>query len=389
MWRMTGQAVGERLLNTAGQVVHGGTTPSLGALAEGLRSAAQALTWRRAGTVLVLCLIFSTQVLAQPGLFEHWSLDRIVEGWAYYAIEISLPGFAMLAGVVLAEGVTEAGGPRRAIALSVALPASAALGYAIAVTNLYSPGFSILSWQYVGDTLRMTALGSAVVVIERLRRGSDRAAAATHESTVARESLAKQTLEARLQLMEAQIEPHFLFNSLATVQCLYETDPESGQRLLDNLKTYLDAAIPQMRGTRATLGREAALAKAYLEVLRTRMGERLSFTVDIPADLRDHLFPPMMVITLVENAIKHGIHRAPTGGFVGVRAHLDGRRLTVEVVDTGAGFRSTSGKGIGLANIRARLGALFGDQGELSLSPNAPSGVVATIVVPFRERAPT
>ncbi len=322
--------------------------------------------------------------MAQPDLFEHWSLERIVEGWSYYFAEVSLAGFAMLAGFALAESISEHDGPRRAIAVAIALPASAALGYAFAVDLLYSPGFSVLSMQFVGDTLRLALIGGAVAFIYMLRRRSDTAAKAIHETKVAHEALAKQTLEARLQLMEAQIEPHFLFNSLANVQRLYETEPESGERLVESLKTYLRAALPQMRETRSTLGREAALSRAYLEVLQARMGERLQFEVDVPAELRDHTFPTMMVITLVENAIKHGIHRSPRGGAIAVTAYRDGECLTVEVADTGVGFSGNSGKGLGLANVRARLSALFGDRAELSLCANEPSGVVAAIAIPVR-----
>jgi signal transduction histidine kinase len=339
---------------------------------------------RRIGAVAVLCLILSTQILAQPGLFEYWSLERIVEGWGYYLAEIGLAGFAMLGGFALTESITQDDGPRRVIAVGLAMPASAALGYAFAVELLYSPGFSIFSMQFVGDALRMTVLGWAVALIYILRRRSDAAATATHETKVAQQGLAKQTLEARLQLMEAQIEPHFLFNSLANVQRLFETEPDAGERLIENLKTYLRAALPQMRETRSTLGREADLSRAYLEVLQARMGERLRFVVDVPLTLREHTFPAMMVITLVENAIKHGIHKSPGGGDVVVRARLNGKHLIVEVADTGVGFRASSGKGVGLANIRARLNAVFGDRAELSLCANEPSGVVAAIAVPLQ-----
>lgn len=371
-------------MDAARHFVHNDFFPSIGWVRRAVLRTWQALTLRRAGAVLTLCVIFSTQLLAQPDLFELWSLERIVEGWSYYFTELTLTGFAMLGGLALAESVSDGNDRRHAIALGVALPVSAALGYALAVTLLYSPGFSIFSWQYLGDTLRMTVLGGAVVFIYTFRRRSDAAAKATHETKVAREALTKQTLEARLQLMEAQVEPHFLFNSLANVQRLYETEPESGARLLENLKTYLRAALPQMRDRAATLGREAELCRAYLEVLQARMGERLRFAVDIPAELQEHAFPPMMVITLVENAIKHGIHRSARGGAIVVRARSDARSLTVEVADTGIGFRGRSGKGTGLANIRARLGALFGERAQLSLYANEPSGVVAAIAVPFQ-----
>jgi signal transduction histidine kinase len=371
-------------LSAAQHTADNDPAPSVAWLRDVLVRTCQALTWRRAGTVLILCLILSTQVLAQPNLFEHWSLERIVEGWSYYFAEVSLTGFAMLVGFALAESISVDDGPRRAVAVGIALPASAALGYALAVELLYSPGFSVLSMQFVGDTLRLTVLGGAVAFIYMLRRRSDAAAKATHETEVAHQALAKQTLEARLQLMEAQIEPHFLFNSLANVQRLYETEPESGDRLLENLKTYLRAALPQMREKRRSLASEVELARAYLEVLHARMGERLHFAIDVPSGLRDYLFPAMMVITLVENAIKHGIHNSPSGGSIVVKAYRNGARLTVEVADTGVGFRGNSGKGVGLANIRARLSALFGDRAELSLCANEPSGVVAAITIPVR-----
>ena len=344
----------------------------------------QAITWRRAGAVLILCLILSTHVLAQPNLFEHWSLDQIFEGWSYYFVELGLAGFAMLVGFSFAEGISEGHGRRRAIAVGIALPVSAAIGYALAVTLLYSPGFSILSWQYAGDTLRMTIMGGAVAFIYLLRCRSNAAAKSTHETKVAHQTLDQQTLEARLQLMEAQIEPHFLFNSLANVQRLYETEPESGARLLENLKTYLRAALPQMREKRRSLASEVELARAYLEVLQARMGGRMRFVIDVPTALRECALPSMMLITLVENAIKHGIDRSPSGGVIVVRAHRDGERLTVAVADTGVGFRANSGKGVGLANIRARLSALFGDRAELSLCANEPAGVVAAITIPVR-----
>jgi sensor histidine kinase YesM len=346
-----------------------------------------ALTLRRAGIVLALCLILSTQVLAQAHLFQQWSIERIVEGWSYYFAEMTVTGFAMLGGFVLAEGFSEGHGLRRAIALGIAIPTSAAIGYALVVSILYPGQFSVYSLQFVGDTLRMSVIGGTVALIHLLRERSDAAATATHETQVAQQALAQQTLEARLQLMEAQIEPHFIFNSIANVQRLFETEPESGERLLENLKTYMRAALRQMRETGATLGRETELCRAYLEVLRARMDERLRFTIDVPAELENHAFPPMMVITLVENAIKHGIGGSPIGGLVSVRACRNGERLRVEVADTGGGFRGSSGTGIGLANTRARLAALFGDRAELALWSNEPSGVVASIEIPSGSRA--
>jgi sensor histidine kinase YesM len=342
----------------------------------------RSLSWPRMLTVLFLCIVFSTQILAQPGIFEYWSPERILAGWGIYFAEIAITAAAMLVGFAVVESTTP-DGPRRVIALLLALPASAAAGYSLALAVLYAPGFGPGPMQFIGETLRLTMLGAAVALIDRLRRRAEAAAQSIHDTHLARQVLAKQSLEARLRLMEAQIEPHFLFNTLANVQRLFETEPASGAQLLENFKIYLRAALPQMRESRSTMGREAALARAYLEILRARMGERLTFAIDVPAHLDDREFPPMMLITLVENAIKHGIEPSPAGGRILVQARGAARGLQVEVSDTGVGFpKASSGKGVGLANIRARLAALFGNEAALSLRTNDPAGVVACIAVP-------
>jgi signal transduction histidine kinase len=194
----------------------------------------------------------------------------------------------------------------------------------------------------------------------------------------------EQIVQARLSMLEAQIEPHFLFNTLAHVKRLYDVDPANGRRMLTSLIAYLAVALPQMRETRSTLGREVAHATAYLDIQRMRMGPRLGVDVDVPESLRDAGMPPLMILTLVENAIKHGVGPQPGGGRIAIRAWDAGERLNVEVADTGQGFAHTSGGGTGLANIRSRLAALFGREASLSLRMNSPHGVVATIVLPRR-----
>ena len=194
----------------------------------------------------------------------------------------------------------------------------------------------------------------------------------------------QQTAEARLAMLEAQIEPHFLFNTLAHVKRLYDIDPANGRRMLTSLIDYLAVALPQMRETRSTLGREVAHATAYLDIQRMRMGPRLSVDVDVPDALREADMPPLMILTLVENAIKHGVGPQPGGGRIAIRAWADGECMKTEVADTGQGFVHASGGGTGLANIRSRLAALFGCDASLLLRMNAPHGVVATIVLPRR-----
>lgn len=213
-----------------------------------------------------------------------------------------------------------------------------------------------------------------------------RAAAALHKAQAERHLLSKQAIEAELKVMQAQVEPHFLFNTLASVQYLVETDPAQASRLLGHLIGYLRAALPQLRAASTTLGREAELARAYLSILQMRIGPRLVFHVDVPAELRDHPFPPNLLISLVENAIKHGIEPSASGGEVTISARRDADALVVNVIDTGRGLASASpngGEGVGLANVRERLAALYGPRGRFTLEPGQPRGARAVLALPF------
>jgi len=203
-----------------------------------------------------------------------------------------------------------------------------------------------------------------------------------HREDMGRLGLEREMTEARLQVMQAQIEPHFLFNTLANVRRLYQVDRPMGQAMLQHLSRYLGAALPQMRESRSTLGRELALTVAYLNIQKIRMGDRLAFDVDIPEALKACAVPPMMLLTLAENAIRHGLVPMPEGGRVRVRARAETGILTLEVADTGRGLQESSGSGIGLANIRARLKSLYDADARLLLAKNSPRGVTATLELP-------
>ena len=197
-----------------------------------------------------------------------------------------------------------------------------------------------------------------------------------------RHQLEKNVLEARLALMQAQVEPHFLFNTLANVQHLVETDPPEASRVLDSLIKYLRAALPQMRESTTNLGRELEMARAFLEINRVRMGSRLQFAIEVPEALKTHAFPPMMLISLVENAVKHGVDPCCDCGTITIRAREDEGRLRVSVEDTGEGITPKKGGGVGLSNIRERLKALYGSSARLVIEEREPHGVVASIEVP-------
>jgi sensor histidine kinase YesM len=190
--------------------------------------------------------------------------------------------------------------------------------------------------------------------------------------------------------MQAQVEPHFLFNTLASIDHLIETDPARASQMQKNLIALLRASMPTMRETAdggpRDLGRELAVVRPYVEILKVRMEERLVAHIDVPEGLVSAEFPPMMIQTLVENAIRHGLEPKPEGGSLSVKAEIVHGKLQVTVADTGVGFGNggTSGTGVGLANIRERLQLLYGDKAMLTVTANQPSGTVVTITVPYR-----
>lgn len=231
----------------------------------------------------------------------------------------------------------------------------------------------------------MSALFAAVFVYLRI---ADESAARARIADADRARFVQRMEEARLRMLQAQIEPHFLFNTLANVRRLYQVTPSDAATMLEHLMHYLETALPQMRADASTLAREAQLTRSYLALQRIRMGPRLSFDIEIPDALGGAALPPMMLVTLAENAIKHGVAPLPEGGHIGIRAGVDGDRMTLEVADTGRGFTHSSGGGTGLANIKVRLASQFGRSGSLTLAQNAPRGVVATIAVPFSLAAP-
>jgi anti-sigma regulatory factor (Ser/Thr protein kinase) len=236
----------------------------------------------------------------------------------------------------------------------------------------------------------VTLLVLALFGTKALMGGKKRAEAETltANAAVERESMQRQLSEAKMQMMQAQVEPHFLFNTLASVEHLIETDPPRASAMQRSLIKYLRAVLPQMRDNAliTNLGREADMVLAYLNLLKMRMEERLTVDFDIPDGLRTAAFPPMMLQSMVENAIKHGLEPKPEGGTLKVRADVAHNKLRVIVSDDGMGFGAvpSDGTGLGLMTIRERLKLLHGDQGQLLIAANSPGGVIATIEVPYQ-----
>jgi signal transduction histidine kinase len=231
--------------------------------------------------------------------------------------------------------------------------------------------------------LLWASIGSIAYWLFSSWRENQRAQEELADAECCRETLQAQMVEARLSALQAQIEPHFLFNTLANVKRLYETAPHRGREMLSSLISYLRAALPSMRQSGSTLGRELELARSFLTILKMRMGDRLDFSIDVEPALNDAQVPPMVLPTLVENAIKHGLSPLPEGGRIEIAARREGNDLLIDVRDNGAGFSSSGGSGVGLANTRSRLAALYGGRAGLSLTTEAPRGVLASVRMPL------
>jgi len=211
--------------------------------------------------------------------------------------------------------------------------------------------------------------------------------AATLQSTLKTRELQqleaeRRSIEAQLKMLQAQIEPHFLFNTLANLAGLIEADPKLAMRLLEALNRYLRASLTRTRAEGGTLGDEMDLLAAYLDVLKIRLGPRLEFGIAVSPAQRALPFPPMLLQPLVENAIRHGIEPQVAGGRIDISASHQAGQLEIQVRDSGAGFGEAPGNGIGLSNIRARLAALFGEAGHLDIAEHADGGVLATLRIP-------
>ena len=198
--------------------------------------------------------------------------------------------------------------------------------------------------------------------------------------------VSRQLVETRLRLLQAQIEPHFLFNTLASAQQLAQKGAPDAAKLIGHLVRFLRTSIPSMRDDTAPLKHEFEHVAAYLAIMQTRMGDRLSFSVSAAPDVESHALPPALVMTLAENAIKHGIEPAANGGRIDVKALLAHGSLLITVTDTGVGLTTVAntehGSGMGLSNIAQRLQVIYGDAAQVRLEQNARGGCVATLTLP-------
>ena len=371
--------------------------PVSGVTGEGtrLRRAFEGVTWQPVGIVVALCAVWAASssthdVLRawQEGRFLDWLINDIGNNFASMVVIAALMGMPLVA----VGNLGPQSGWRRlaALAATVALMAPVAglvrLGYLVGIAGMTIVPADALNLM-VTYWFRYAQQAALLTIVIEFHRRETRSVEAMHRAEIDRLALDREMAAARLQVLQAQIEPHFLFNTLANVRRLYQTDLPAGRTMLDNLMRYLEVALPRMREERSTVGRELTLIEAYLNVQGIRMGRRLAFEIDVPRALHELDLPPMMLLTLVENAVKHGLNPLPEGGSVRISACRDGGRLRLDVADDGRGFHATSGGGTGLANVRARLAAMHAGAASLALVENRPRGVTSTLSLPVVEGA--
>ena len=332
---------------------------------------------------LLLALLLSTQFLAQPFVWRNWPIDEVLLGWFDVMRSKAITALAIGFALVATDRLPMRSPRWRAVWLCVAIAVGAAVGELVPLAADTRSGTAGLLLA-LGRVLQWTLVGCSVVAMYSLWRSSADARSAVQGAELRRSQADSQLAQLRLQSLRSRIEPHFLFNTLATVRRLHHTDPADGARLLGHFLSYLRLTLASERAQHATLGDEIDLVGAYLHIVALRMSGRLKLRWDVSAELRGCELPPLLIATLVENAVKHGIAPRPEGGMIEVAARAVGALLEVTVADTGAGFTGSGGSGIGLLNTRARLATLYGAAGTLTLENNRPSGVLARMRLPRR-----
>ena len=328
-------------------------------------TALEMLLWRDRASVVdhLLPMLLMSNLI---GLMIHgWtaSANRLLDGWPRRAAGVPRMMHSMvMMAVCVVSGVT--------------------------VGNWLWRGVNPL--RLLSDTGTMLVLlviaAGVALLLNFVRRAADRRVEEARQQELLA-SGARLLAEARLKALQAQIEPHFLYNTLANVVSLIGPRPAQAQHMLERFIDYLRASLAASRGEQATLASETKLIVAYLDVLAVRMGERLRYRVDLPDELSQFVIAPMLLQPVVENAISHGLEPKVAGGEIVVSARIEGAHVCVQVSDTGAGLNESAaakpGGGVGLSNLRERLRSLYAGEARVELLENQPCGMTVRLMLPL------
>jgi len=338
------------------------------------------------GFATVIAFGMSLEFLAQLFVWRNWPVREILQGWLYVFRDRLIVAILIAAAIVAANIFRSQSPLWRSVLLAASVLTGAIVGEWV-VRWLNAEKHELAS--LLTFSLRWSAVAFAVATIYYLYRASIDSAEQLRRESLHRQSVEQQLTNTRLTALRKQIEPHFLFNTLATVRRLHQTEPAAGAGMLASFIDYLRRVLPMLDSSEVSLADEIDLVSAYLSVIQTRMAARLVVTFLVPSEVRTARIPPLALATLVENAVKHGIAPLATGGSISVIAAVTGGQLELTVADNGVGLKADvgGGSGIGLYNVRTRLATLYGSKASLRVQANTPAGVCATISLPLREAA--
>jgi hypothetical protein len=323
----------------------------------------------------VFCAVFALWLTRiQPFIVEQY-LEALLAVITIFAAAF----FAVLAAANFAPARPQI----RALVLGIAAGIGVLAGHYLVAS--WGNGFESLlyrSQQAIFAPVRFIGIAWFGVAWVLMAERDARASQELFEAQLLETDLRRAVVDARYAVLQAQVEPHFLFNTLAHVRRLHAIDPVAGRMMMRNLREYLGDARPALQRDWITLGEDMRLAEAYLSLQKVRMGERLMYLSDLPVDTREVRVPPMTLTTLVENAVRHGLSSQPEGGKIHIRAERHSGSVQIEVTDTGRGLVPSEGSGLGLSNLRARLTTLHGRNASLELRARVPNGAVAAVCVP-------
>jgi hypothetical protein len=346
-------------------------------LHRGVMKAAQRVAVALTMSIVVGLLMLTTWVSSASSLFLRTIMLGLTATAAFACFEVwprSLPPWLQRWAL-------------QVVAVGVVMPVTTVLFYVISTPRGTPPFWEnparLDGWTHLTFVGLLLAPWTALAAIVRQKDAFARDQ--TLMFALERSELERQALDARLHLLQAQVAPHFLFNTLANVQALVDAGSPHASAVLRSLTAYLRAAVPLLREPAATIERELLLVRPYLELMQMRIPDRLQYAVNVDPSVLTCRCPPTTLLTLVENAVRHGIDPSESGGRIDVDIARRGERCVVRVADTGAGFHeSAEGLGTGLTTLRERLVLIFGDAAFLRLTPNSPRGTVVEIDMPAR-----
>jgi signal transduction histidine kinase len=336
------------------------------------------LIWSTAfALALSLLGIMITQKVSARSLWANWTVSNCIG----YIIHLEY----VIGGRLLGTRVRSAHPWIRVSYNSIVPISGVILGYWLGLTllNVDVGRYFSDSSAWIGVALT-SLLVAGVLSFIYIRRDQETLAEARFERERTRVTqIERHALEANLRMLQAQIEPHFLFNTLANVVSLIDPAPDRAKRMLEDFIDYLRSSLRATRSDRLSLRQEIDLIESYLRVIEVRMGNRLRHYFDVPDELLALPFPPMLLQPLVENAIRHGLEPKVDGGEVRISARLDQTELRIVVADTGLGMSGAPIEGVGLSNVRQRLASIFGEAARLEFSSNQPQGAQVTLIIPL------